>query len=83
MGQAGAGSREGQVKRKAHPKAASILESHLALPAPTLPDRPSRAVPTLTVFSFDGRCQGLAFSQKNTGMPSARAISQCSAISLP
>ena len=30
-----------------------------------------------------GRCHGLAFSQKYTGMPSAAVISACSAISLP
>ena len=28
------------------------------------------------VFSFDGRCHGLAFSQKYTGMPSAAVISR-------
>ena len=31
------------------------------------------------VFSFDSRCHGLAFSQKNTGMPSVHAISVRSA----
>ena len=35
------------------------------------------------MFSFDGRCHGLAFWQKYTGMPSAAVISWCSAISLP
>ena len=35
------------------------------------------------VFSLLGRCHGLAFSQKYTGMPSAAAISVCNAISLP
>jgi hypothetical protein len=35
------------------------------------------------VFSLLGRCHGLAFSQKYTGMPNAAAISACHAISLP
>jgi serine-type D-Ala-D-Ala carboxypeptidase/endopeptidase (penicillin-binding protein 4) len=35
------------------------------------------------VFSFDGRCHGLALSQKYTGMPSVAVTCWCSAISLP
>ena len=41
MGQVGAGSK-GQVKWRAHPTAASILESRLLLPAPSLSDQPER-----------------------------------------
>ena len=64
VGQVGAGSREEQVKRKAHPQAASVLESHPGLPTLTLPNQPSRAIPRLTVFSFVPRCQGECGSQK-------------------
>ena len=34
------------------------------LPTPAWPNLPSRAIPTLTVFSLVPRCQGLCGSQK-------------------
>src|SRR6266545_4528486 len=50
---------EGHVQRKARLQAASILEGRLSLPAPACPVSPDGAPHTLTVFSFDPRCQGL------------------------
>ena len=47
------------------------------------PSRPQQARTRLTVFSLEPRCQGECGSQKNTGMPSARVMPACSAISEP
>ncbi len=64
VGQVGAGNPGEQVKRKAHPEVASILEGHSEAADTTLPNQPSRAASTLTVFSLLPRCHGLAGSQK-------------------
>src|SRR3954453_6400142 len=45
---------EGQVQRKAPPQAAVVLESHLVLPTPTLPDA-SPGPPSDSQFSRSSR----------------------------